>query len=59
MLTVVAMLGIVSAGAFAQEQKPQKPDRPVIVEKPKNNPPPDNRDRNNDPKKGNDEKKKP
>jgi hypothetical protein len=52
MLLAMAMLCIVSASALAfdpfeqrdNQQKPPKPDRPVVVVKPKPNPPPDNRD---------------
>ena len=52
MLLAMAMLCILSASAFAfdpldqrdDQQKPPKPDRPVVVVKPKPKPPPDNRE---------------
>ena len=53
MLLALMMLCIVSVGAFAfddqrgdDQKRPPKPDKPVVVVKPRPNPPPDNSQRN-------------
>jgi hypothetical protein len=61
MLLALTILCIVSVSAFAfdddqkkGDQKPPKPDRPVVVVRDKDRPPPDNRggDKRNDNKRG-------